>query len=212
MEVVKNKLYHLVLGCMALVMLVLGILLVGGIIPSSVPSWVWAITLICCGISLVEMIIYFMFSNSEISLLLCKWLNLFLGIILLIVNFAGLCLAEDEMFSNFGAVSGWLSFVFVLFNVIQFVFMFAYFIFAVKAESEEKALRAAKRNSQPAKETQKEEKEEKVKEQKAEAKQEAKEEVKPAKTVRKPRTTSTKTASAEKTEKPKTTKTKKTQK
>jgi len=207
MEVVKNKYYHLALGCMALVMLVLGILLVGGIIPSSVPSWVWAITLICCGISLVEMIIYFMFGNLEISLLLCKWLNLFLGIILLIVNFAGLCLAETEMFSNFGAVSGWLSFIFILFNVVQFVFMFAYFIFAVKAESEEKALRAAKVNKEPAKET----KEEKVVEEKAEVKTE--EEVKPAKPVRKTTTTKTaKTADTTKTEKPKTTRTKKAEK
>ena len=206
MEVVKNKYYHLVLGCMALVMLIFGILLVGNIIPSSVPSWVWAITLICCGISLVEMIVYFMFGNIEISLLICKWLNLFLGIILLIVNFAGICLAEDQMFANFGAVEGWLSFVFVLFNVVQFILMFAYFIFAVKAESAEKALKEANvTESKPASEA-KAEKAEKVEEQKAEPAAAEK----PAKTVKKTQTK--KVEKTETTEKPKTTRTKKTEK
>ena len=136
MEVTKNKYFHVTLGSASIVMLVLSLLLAVGTIPSpETISWVWAVLVICFAINIIEMVIYFMFENSDISLMLCKWLNIFIAVILLVVNTFGFIAAAAEMFANFAAF--WADFFVILLTYFVVGAMIVYFIFAVK-ESKQK--------------------------------------------------------------------------
>lgn len=131
MEVTKSKGFHVALGASSIVMLVLSLLLAVGTIASpEKTTWVWAVLVICFAINIIEMVIYFMFENSDISLMLCKWLNIFIAIILLVVNSFGLIAGASEMFSNFAM--GWVSLLVIILTYVVTVAMFIYFIFAVK--------------------------------------------------------------------------------
>ena len=136
MEITKSKGFHAAIGSASIVMLVLSILLAVGAIASPVNSvWAWAILVICFSINIIEMVIYFMFENSEISLMLCKWLNIFIAIILFVVNTIGFVASAGAMFANFAM--GWVAFLVMILTYIVIGAMVVYFIFAVK-ESKQK--------------------------------------------------------------------------
>lgn len=132
MEITKNKWFHLSIGCLSFVLLILSLLLLVKTIPSvDKLVWVWAILLICFAINLVEMVIYFMFGNGDISLMLCKWINMFIGAILFIISAIGMVFA---IINN----AGIMSYLVIGFAFVLVVLMIAYFVFAVKEAKKEK--------------------------------------------------------------------------
>ena len=132
MEITKNKWFHLSIGCLSFVLLILSLLLLVKTIPSvDKLLWVWAILLICFAINLVEMVIYFMFGNGDISLMLCKWLNMFIGAILFIISAIGMVFA---IINN----AGIMSYLVIGFTLVLVVLMIAYFVFAIKEAKKEK--------------------------------------------------------------------------
>ena len=138
MEVTKSKGFHAALGSASIVMLVLSLLLAVGTIPSALSSsWAWAVLVICFAINIIEMVVYFMFENSEISLLLCKWLNIFIAIILCVANTFGFIAGASEIFAHFS--SYWSSFLVMILTYFVIGAMVVYFIFAVK-ESKHKEI------------------------------------------------------------------------
>lgn len=138
MEVTKSKGFHVALGTASIVMLVLSLLLAVGTIASpEISKWAWAVLVICFAINIIEMIIYFLFENSEISLMLCKWLNIFIAIILFVANTFGFIAGAEAIFANFAM--GWVSFMVMVLTYIVICAMVVYFIFAVK-ESKHKTI------------------------------------------------------------------------
>ncbi len=131
MEVTKSKGFHAALGSVSIVMLVLSLLLAVKTIASpAILTWVWAVLVICFAINIIEMVIYFMFEGSEIGLMLCKWLNIFIAIILFVVNTIGLIAGAAEIFANFAI--GWVSFLVMILTYFVIGAMVVYCIFAVK--------------------------------------------------------------------------------
>lgn len=132
MEITKNKWFHLSIGCLSFVLLILSLLLLVKTIPSADKLvWVWAILLICFAINLIEMVIYFMFGNGEISLMLCKWLNMFIGLILFIISAIGMVYAIS-------CNAGIMSYLVIGFTFVLIVMMIGYFICAIKEAKKEK--------------------------------------------------------------------------
>ena len=78
-----------------------------------------------------------MFENSEISLVLCKWLNMFIAVILFVANTVGFIAGAGEIFANFAM--GWVPFLIMILTYFVIGAMVVYFIFAVK-ESKQKDL------------------------------------------------------------------------
>jgi hypothetical protein len=131
MKVTESKIFHLILGCASLAVLVLGMLIVSSVFASPANLfWVWAILVICCAISLIEMVIYFLFGNTEISLMLCKWLNIFIAIILFVSNTMAFAFGAEDIFENFSTY--WFSFMVIILTYALMIMMIVYFFFAIK--------------------------------------------------------------------------------
>ena len=146
MNITKSTLLQILMaGCSGL-MLVLSILCVGKIIPIAENSlWVWGVLTICFGFVLIEAIVYFVFGKNDVLQMVCKWLVVLFGVILLIMTIVLLAVSASTMFADFGALTGWLQFVFVLIAFAICAMMIAYLIVADK---DQKQARQAQREQE----------------------------------------------------------------
>ncbi len=142
MEMTKSRILQIVMGGVSLVMLVLGILIIGQIIPAFESLWAWGIIIVCFGFIIVEVLLYFLV-HSDIMSTICKWLLIFFGVILLVINTVVLCVEATSMFADFGAISGWFAFIMVLINYAICAMIIAYLVLADK---EYKVLKEEQRN------------------------------------------------------------------
>ena len=68
MNMTKSKILQIVMGGVSLVMLVLGILIIGQIIPAFESAWAWGILVICFGFIIVEVLLYFLVHSDNLQM------------------------------------------------------------------------------------------------------------------------------------------------
>lgn len=149
MEMTKSKILQIVIGSVSLVMLVLSILGIGGILPVTTADWnlgvvCLAIVLVGFGFIMVEVILYFLLAKSDVMALICKWILIFFGVIVLVINTVIFATMAPIIFGAFGTF--WFSFVYALLTYALCGVIIAYLVISGK---EEKAARLEKRNEEP---------------------------------------------------------------
>ncbi len=137
MEMTKGRITQIVIGGLALIQLVMSILFLGGIIQTGIAQWVLAILLVCFGFIIIEVMAYFLFTKKDILEMICKWLIIFFGVIVLVMNTVLMIMNAATIFTNFLALTGWLALVFILLTYALCAAMIAYLVIASKEERTE---------------------------------------------------------------------------
>mgnify|MGYP006972555341 CR=1 FL=1 len=133
MKMSKSMVMQIVMGSISLVMLVLSILCVGKIIPTAGQTqWAWGVMVISTGFVLVQVLVYFLLGKTEVMGLICKWLVVLFGVIILVINILILVLSASTIFQDFA--SGWLQFVLVLINFALCAVMITYLVMSDKEQ------------------------------------------------------------------------------
>jgi len=138
MEMTKSKITQIVIGGLSLALLVLSILCLGGIFETGIAQWLLAILIVAFGFSLLEVVVYFVFTKRDIIEMICKWLVIFFGVVILAINTVVVVLNATTMFTNFLAITGWFALMFVVLGYILCATMIMYLVFADKEEKEAK--------------------------------------------------------------------------
>lgn len=138
---VKNRVMQLVIGCLALILAVFSALMLGKVIPSNVMPWAHAVLFICLFVNLIEVVIYFLFAKTKISLMVCRWINLFTICVMAVALTAGFAQAAAPIFTNF-TLNAAIDLVLVLANYVLIAIIIVYLVFAKREQKEE--LRIAK--------------------------------------------------------------------
>lgn len=131
MEMTKSKITQIVIGGLSLVMLVLSFLAFG-IFETGIDQWILAVLIVSFGFSVIEVVVYFVFTNREILEMICKWLVIFFGVIILVINTVALIVGFTTIFTNFLAMTGWLALLFIVLTYVLCAAMIAYIIFSDK--------------------------------------------------------------------------------
>jgi len=138
MEMTKSKITQIVIGVLSLALLVLSVLGLGGIIDTGIAQWLLAVLIVSFGFSIIEVIMYFVFTKRDIIEMIGKWLVIFFGVIILAINTVVVVLNATTIFADILATTGWFALMFVVLGYILCAAMVAYLIFANKEEKEEK--------------------------------------------------------------------------
>jgi len=131
MEMTKSKITQIVIGGLSLVMLILSFLAFG-IFETGIDQWILAVLIVSFGFSVIEVVVYFVFTNREILEMICKWLVIFFGVIILVINTVALIVGFTTIFTNFLAMTGWLALLFIVLTYVLCAAMIAYIIFSDK--------------------------------------------------------------------------------
>ncbi len=128
---VKNRIFQLVIGFLALVLAVFSALMLGNVVPSKLGLWAHAVIFICLFVNIIEVIIYFLFAKTETTRIFCRWLNLFTICVMFVALTAGFVQAAPGIFAEF-SVNDALDFFLILANYVLISIVIVFLVFSKK--------------------------------------------------------------------------------
>lgn len=128
MEMTKSRITQIVIGGLSLIMLVLCCL--GFVFETGIDGWILAVLIVAFGFSIIEVVLYFLFTNRDLLEMICKWLVIFFGVIILVINTVALIISAATIFADFLALSGWFALLLIVLTYALCAAMIAYLIFA----------------------------------------------------------------------------------
>ena len=134
---VKNRILQLVIGCLALVLAIFSALMLGGVIPTAVQPWAHAVLFVCLFINLIEVVVYFLFAKTRISIMFCRWINLFTICVMAVALTAGFAQAAATIFTNF-TINAALDLALVFANYVMIAIIIVYLVFSKQEQKAEK--------------------------------------------------------------------------